>query len=428
MECTYEANATIPLAETCIEFLEDGIGSPARVVLALSPTPDIRFELLVDSPAIHRVLVDRGLENKPVVVELPTGLPVSVIPYGSTLVPLDSDISGIDTGEALHSVRFGLINFPDFMKQGFTEPYTSADGRQGFQVSRTVQLTGNPWLIEIRAVHNRKQIQKSLSGQHGFGLTHWGSIRRNDGKAFSKEAVQTLISALGLFLSFARGSYCGITLVKGLDHAGEPAWENWGVSNVEPWEGHRSWFDSRNGRSLEDVFPGFWIQYQDYRQDGRTRIALEWYLESNAQKALHSSIVLTQAALERLTYVRVGRKLSGRHLGRKDSEKVGEWIARALADIRVDCQIPRSYVELEHLRSVNGFAHGPHTLVKIRDDLIHEEMRHDILSAEVYSQARELGLWYVEMLLLKLFNYNGLYGNRLTQQWRGQVEVVPWAP
>ena len=85
-------------------------------------------------------------------------------------------------------------------------------------------------------------------------------------------------------------------------------------------------------------------------------------------------------------------------------------------------------MELERLRNANGFAHGPHTLVQIRDDLIHDGMKHGILSAEVYRQARELGLWYVEMLLLKLFNYNGSYANRLTQQWRGEVEAVPWAP
>ena len=296
MECRYDANATIPLAETCIEFLEDGICSPARVVLTLSPMPDIRFEVLDDSPAIHRVLVDGLLENKPTVIELSTGLQVGVIPYGASLAPLPSSISGIDTGEPLHSVRFGLINFPDFMKPGFIGPHTYDDGTQGFQVSRTVQLNGPPWMIEVEAVANRSQVHKSLSGQRGFGVTHWGSITRSDGRAFSIEAVQTLISALALFFSFARGSYCGLTLVKGLDRTGEPAWERWGVSNVEPWKGHRSWFDTRNGQSLEGVFPEFWIQYQNFQQDGRTRIALEWYLESNVQKALHSSIVLTQAA------------------------------------------------------------------------------------------------------------------------------------
>ena len=74
-----------------------------------------------------------------------------------------------------------------------------------------------------------------------------------------------------------------------------------------------------------------------------------------------------------------------------------------------------------------NFAHGPHTLVKIRNDLVHSDMKRGISSGRIYAQARELGLWYVELMLLNKFGYAGKYGNRLTQEWRGQVELVPWA-
>ena len=29
--------------------------------------------------------------------------------------------------------------------------------------------------------------------------------------------------------------------------------------------------------------------------------------------------------------------------------------------------------------------------------------------------------------LLSIFDYKGKYGNRLAQDWSGQVELVPWA-
>ena len=48
---------------------------------------------------------------------------------------------------------------------------------------------------------------------------------------------------------------------------------------------------------------------------------------------------------------------------------------------------------------------------------------------EAYFEARDLGQWYVELLLLKLFDYDGKYANRLTynyeQHWT--PENVPWA-
>ena len=427
MEPTYDANDEIALAEVDIEFPKEGLASRAQVLLSLSPVPDIRFEVLHDSPAIHRLLVDDLIQNESTAIRLKTGIEVQVMPYGTSLVPVDGSVTALDAREPLHSVHFGLVNFPDFMKQGSVESYVSDDGRRGYRVSKAIQLSGPPWLVEIRAVDNIGQVQGSLSQQRGFGLTHRGSLRRSDGKSFSKESVQSVIEALTLFCSFARGVYCGLTLLSGTNQAGEPVWEQWGVSNVETWTGYRSWFDVQNGQILEDVFPGFWAKYQEFQRDERTRIALEWYLESNAQKALHSSIVLSQAALERLSFLQVGERLTAKQMGRKDRETEGEWIARALVQAGVDCRIPPSCPALEQLRRANGFEHGPHTIVEIRNDLIHQDMSHGILSVDVYRQAKGLGLWYVEMLLLKLFDYNGMYANRLTQQWRGQVEPVPWA-
>ena len=50
-----------------------------------------------------------------------------------------------------------------------------------------------------------------------------------------------------------------------------------------------------------------------------------------------------------------------------------------------------------------------------------------ILPIGAYRQARELGLWYTELLLLDLFGYGGRYSNRLTREWVGDVEIAPWA-
>ena len=341
MKPMYDANADIVLAEVDVEFPKAGLSSRVQVLLSLSPVPEIRFEVLQDSPAIHSLLIDGLIENEPVAIRLNTGIQVEVMPYGTSLVPVNGSVIGLDTGEPLHSLQFGLINFPDFLKQGSVESFISDDGRKGFRVSNTVQLSVPPWLVEIRAVENLRQVRNSLSRSQGFGLTHRGCIRRSDSKSFSKVGVQSMIEALALFCSFARGAYCGLTLLTGINQSGEAVWERWGVTDVEPWKEYRSWFDIRNGRILEDAFPGFWAQYQGLQGNDRTRVALEWYLESNAQKALHSSIVLSQAALERLSYQQVGRKLTAREMGRRSiRETEGEWIARALSQAGVDCKIP----------------------------------------------------------------------------------------
>ena len=99
-------------------------------------------------------------------------------------------------------------------------------------------------------------------------------------------------------------------------------------------------------------------------------------------------------------------------------------MARALCKVRADVRIPAM---LEEALGAKNFAHGPHALVTIRNRLIHPKLKNGIPSSVAQRQAKELGLWYVELLLLNTFGYSGLYSNRLTREWVGDVEEVPWA-
>ena len=233
------------------------------------------------------------------------------------------------------------------------------------------------------------------------------------------------MATLNQFLSFARGMSCGITLIKGLDEAGETVWEEWGVTKVQPWKRYSSCLDRLNGATLEDLFTGFWRYSRALRNNSRALLALEWYLESNAQEATHTSIVLNQAALERLAAEMLGPRKDVQLCTKSRKEKEGDWIARALCKVKADIRIPQSLGET--LGKAKSLEHGPHALVMIRNDLIHEEMKHGILCPEVYRQARDLGLWYVELMLLRTFCYSGQYSNRMTRKWTGDVETVPWA-
>ena len=424
METLYDVNGSITLANTIVK-LEDGPSSPAQVVLRLSPVPTIHFDLPESSPEFQRALFDVSLKHGPMVIGLPAGQKVQVLDDGQGLIPTSEPVAGLDTGKSLHAVRFGVVNFPDFMKPRSTESQTDNETPWNSEDLWTVHLKDNPWLVEIKPVKNRKQVHESLRKQRGFALTHWGKVTRIDGKPFPKESVQPFMATLNQFLSFARGVSCGMTLIKGLDEAGETVWEEWGVTKVKPWMGHRSCLDILNGATLEDLFVGFGCYYRALPRDSQTDLALEWYLESNAQEALHTSIVLTQAALERLTTEKVGPRAKVQSCTKSEKEKEGNWIARALCEVNNDLSVPQSLRKA--LGNAKSFAHGPHALVEIRNDLVHPEMKRGILSSEAYRQARKLGLWYVELLLLKLFGYRGLYSNRLTRKWTGDVETVPWA-
>ena len=423
METLYDANGSIELDRTTVELV-DGPSCPAQVVLRLSPVPTIHFDLLEPSPEFRWALIDAFTGDRPTVVELPSGSNVQVIAGEQGLIPTSGSVTGLDTGKPLHAVRFGVLNFPDFMQPRTCENRTAADAQRRIGELWTIHLRGEPWLVEVRPVGNRKQVHKSLREQRGFALTHWARVTRSDGKPFSKQSVQSFMATLNQFLSFARGISCGIALIEGLDEAGATIWEEWCVTKVQPWKSYSSCLDRLNGATLEDLFTGFWSYSRTLRNNPRALLALEWYLESNAQEALHTSIVLNQAALERLAFEMVGPRKEVQSCMKSQREKEGVWISRALCKVKADYGVPAPFEEALGNKS---FAHGPHALIAIRNDLVHEDMKHDILTFEAYRQARELGLWYVELLLLALFGYRGLYSNRLTREWPCDVERVPWA-
>ena len=424
METLYDANGSIPLADIIVK-LEHGPSSPAQVVLRLSPVPTIHFDLLEPSQEFQWAIFDAYLENGSVAIELPCGNRLQVSDGGQSLILQSVPVTVWDAGKPLHSVRFGLINFPDFIQPHSAGAQTEEEARRNQEALWAIQLKGDPWLVDLRPVGNREHVHRSLKDQRGFALTHWGNVTRLDGEAFSIESVRPLMKALRDFFSFARGVKCGITLVKGLGEAGETVWEEWGVTEVQPWKGYRSCLDLHNGAALGDLFAGFFRYFRALPRDSKTQLALEWYLQSNAQEAPHTSMILNQAALERLAGETVGDRKEEKIGCRTKREQPGRWIARALCKVEVDTRIPPSLGEA--LGKAKSFEHGPHALVYLRDGLVHGEMKDGIPSPQAQIQARNLGLWYVELLLLKLVCYSGVYSNRLASRWDGEFETVPWA-
>ena len=331
---TYEANAPIALAETVIRLDVDcaQIELPARAILRLLPSPRLVIECAKDLSAEHMQL---DLTQSHMTASLFEGETDFVIgqtnltmgeasKIGLTMLPKREPMSIHRTGKSISSLVFGVLNFPNFLRGQDKKVVVGAQ----WKLLGSAFLQAGGWEIEITAVTTLSEIEKKLKEEGGYAITHTGTVRRYDGGDFAVQDVEPLLSALRLFLSFARGAYCGLTLVVGKDHDGESAWEQWGTHRVTEWsDPPPSWFDKMNGYILAEFFPGFWTRHQGFQQNDRTRLALEWYLESNTQKALHTSIVLTQAALERLAYETVGERL---RKGQKFIEKEGEWIARAL--------------------------------------------------------------------------------------------------
>ena len=415
-----KVNCSIPLAETHIEVCCDRGTSwrsmPAKVTMRLSPVPRVFIEITTPrrALALENSLYRFGAETK---LRLPSGPEIEAFVmewavgavWRSLLIPTQQPVTVRQTEEPLRSVKFSVINYPGLSQR-----------------AHPLQLCADPWRIEIKPVADFSEIKNILKMESGYAVTHEGSIRRSDGESFSVEEAHKLLDGLRLFLSFARGGDCGVTLITGRDENDDPAWEQWGTYPAYPWFDLSSWLDHRlnNDDALSTAFPGFWRKVGQTTgvPDHPVRVALYWYLRSNESNALQAGIILTQAALERLACQLLPNERY------KTLNSAARKIRAVLQEKGIDTVIPQCCKELRMVRKTKGFCDGPEILSEIRNDLVHAKMRTNVC-LEAYLEARDLGQWYVELLLLRLFEYTGQYANRLAYEYEGRwkPEIVPWA-
>ena len=425
---TGSANGSIKVAETSIRTINAApVGNVfAQVTLHLSPTPRICLEIdsvqlpsdFDESAGAFDISLDSGatFSVRTDLVRFERTKDKLLCKGSFTLA--NGSVTPVQPVDKLTEVQFGLLNFPAFLGEEYQPPKTIEEFKRGYQRRDFIKLQASSWVIEVRSFKNTTEVIGRLRAHGGYGLTHEGSIRRSDWESFSVKEVSPLLELLRLFLSFARGANCGLTLVVGMNDKGQRVWETWSASRPSPWSGKRSWFDHHHGMTLAELFPGFYRRLWKAPGHHPLTMALQWYLLSNETRSLEGGIVLIQAALERLSQELVEAK---------GDRKEGVWIKDALNEAGIPVMIPSELQKLKELANSMTFQHGPHTLVEMRNNLIHSQMKFETPPGDIYFQARELGLWYVELLLLRIFDYRGNHANRLSQEWRGEVELVPWA-
>ncbi len=419
------------ISKTAIRALNGTAIAPVPVKLVYQWSPHMGLHIVTDKLPVERagLLGDTFESDGPLFFTLENGMELQGIGTGFNLqwgkdahvhgkFAITDPIENSPRADKLSNVKFDVLNFPAFFGK---HDQIHGNRETGAERLGAAEIRVPPWSIEIAALPGSGRIQKRLRAVNGIEATHRGQITRCDGGEFTAEEARKLHKALVLFLSFARQYHCGSTHIEGSDRDGQPAWEFWGVPNVEPFRNfHKSWFGKRDSAQLEQAFPGFWRRWHG---SGKTTLvaALEWYLASHESKSVHVGNILVQAALEKLTATLLEEQ------GRKESGKPGQRIRAALKSLGVDTGIPAEYSDLGTYCMQNELSEGPRAIVEIRNALVHSDMQHGILCTEVYAQARELGLWYVELMLLYFIDYRGQYFNRTAHAWQGQGELVPWA-
>ena len=395
-------NRTYELKCTTAEIRLDcgTVQVPITVILELSPRPQLILdcEFLSSDAAATNELKSKG----EVSVRLDNGRTIDTIvgnrwqlgggKIRNILTPKSEPVTVRDDHAMLASCKFALVNFPSMWGNKDLRRYPNPANTASGLIYQRFQLEANPWFVNIIAVDSLMAVHYQLIRRGGSAITHCGTVTRVDEREFSLNDLTNLLESLHLFLSFARGSYCGLTLLSGHDSNRNRVWEQWRTCKVEPWRRELlTWVDGVSSHTLSPVFEGLWKLLNDPNQSGTISQVIHWYLRSNESIEPEVGIVLNQAALERLSSSTVGPKCKRRE---------GVWIAHALKRMGINPSLPTHCQVLRGLQKLHNWSHGPHAIVDIRNDLVHSDTKHGPFSETALIEAQNLGLRYIELMLI----------------------------
>lgn len=309
-------------------------------------------------------------------------------------------------------VVFHVFDFPDLFKTD----------------RGTITLENGMWIVRLHQRADHRSIWET-SRADGIGRrTHLGELRRRNGDAFTFDDAEEQLALLDRFLAFVRGTWCDPVLSVGFDDEGARLWEVYHEPPARRLPA-ASWRDRYYSIQIVDLYPLFsrrWNQSSEWRNT--LLEVIYWYVSANSsdgRPGIDASIIMIQAALERLAYQHVvieKRLMSKGGFSRKQLWATDK-LRLLLSSNNIPIDVPSS---CRSLMANTKWLDGPHAFVEVRNVLVHPDP--DLRSHEsgCVPEAWRLGLWYFELAVLAICGYEGSYANRLTQERVGQVEMVPW--
>ena len=402
------------------------ITADADVLMRLVPSPRALLRIRLSDPADGlRALADedslvnvRFLAWKITVECLKARFDGSEL----TLIPTRDPLCLGSPKTRLKAVTFHLLNFPAV----FSRNITSAKVKKATLRLDHLVLSGGGWRVVLSSLPTPRDHVKLIRNSGGYGFPHAGRIVREDGGTFAGQSVNDFLTALHLYLSFARGFWSSPNLAVGYTGRGKSTWTQWGAGQCSRWRSVRSWFDGRHGSLLAEAFPGFLRRRNQELWRAPIMKAIALYLASNTPH-VDTGIVLTQTALELLSWVYVVKEQKLISAAGFNDLRSSDRLRLLCSSLGMPLSIPACLKEMAKAGKPKKWLDAMHAITEIRNSIVHPQHKRSGKYNDVLYEAWNLGLWYLELLLLRLFGHDGKYGNRLVQKYVGEVEDVPWA-
>lgn len=326
-------------------------------------------------------------------------------------------------GEETRHVIFHLFNFIDFMgAEHFIVKEEAVSKRLN-----AVTLEYNGWLVKITDIFDTDERIQKLRKTGGYVLTHVGKLEKKDGEEFSIKQGQEILLALSYLLSFSLGRWISPAFHFGYNSKNLKVWEEWGIGRTYSYSSRLSWLDAHNIGELCGLVPSFMKLWEDKIWRGTLSDSIHWYINANdGSTGIEKGIIATQIALEKVVWqYLVNHKKAISEKG-FDDLRASDKIRLLCRYLEIPLQIPDQFSILKSKRNDEWWDLS-WAITDVRNSLVHPKIKPNIDFKDAYLDTWKLSLWLLEMVLLRILNFNGKYSNRLIERrWVGQVESPPW--
>lgn len=332
-----------------------------------------------------------------------------------------------DKSIAVEKAKFCIPNFQDYLGGSVKK---ISDINIGVAQNRLV-LENDKYIIIIDKCIDYKQKYNSLSEKGGYIITHVGEIIPKKGN-LTYQKVDEILDCLNTFLSFINGKRTSAFFIQGICE-NEVVWCNYSNYHVDMHNFLPSWSIENNVNCITKIWSNFSEKWSNNGFNDFIKTAVHWYLESNKGSGfVEGSIIMAQTALELLYnwYIVENKKL----LIGKDSENISaaNKIRLLISQLNISTDVPIKFSSLQSYLKSEKLIDAPEALVQIRNSIVHsqEEKRKKLREINLNSklEALQLCIWYIELALLKILNYNDVYTNRCSIHLnsKGKIENIPW--
>lgn len=305
-------------------------------------------------------------------------------------------------------VRFDIPNLRYFYGQPVRNKKSAYRNRLLFE--------NKEYLITLDQSTSFSKKNQELKERGGFILLYAGKLEPRNKREVSYEEALNVLDSFSYFLQFINGKRTHPLFIKGIDKR-KNIWESYTPYIIDRYKYVNSWPPEHSTEGLSDLWESFCNLWSNESDRECLKTVLHWYVEANLNSAYsEGSIVLIQNALELLFHWFIAEKK--RYVNQSDADNISASvkIGFLLSSLQIMPDIPIEFVGLIEYAKKYSITNGPEVFIKIRNCIVHPSLKKrktlKELEGRAIFEARELGIWYVEIILLKLMNYNGEYQNR----------------